>query len=105
VQWCDARAAARDPEVKLVQQSGFVFRSSDRAKADIILAVDGKAVRTRDDLLTIAASKRPGEHIELTILRGGRRQAVEVEPAESRHRRPSQSTTVGPISEPSDPRE
>ncbi len=42
------------------------------AAADIITAVDGKPVRTGDDFLDFIETKRPGDQIMLTIIRGGK---------------------------------
>lgn len=50
----------------------------DRSAADIIVAVDGRPVRTRDDLLDIVESKKPGERVTVAVLREGRRVDVPV---------------------------
>lgn len=70
---------------RIVKQSKrrgpFVFeeKTLDRAYADIILAVDGKAVKTRDELLDAIEERRPGEEIELTIAREGQPQTVRLQ--------------------------
>lgn len=60
------------------RQGPFVYRyqTRDISAADIIMAVDGKPVRARDDYFSIIENKRPGETIALTILRGGRQMEV-----------------------------
>jgi S1-C subfamily serine protease len=45
----------------------------DRSYADLIVAVDGKPVRTADDLLSAIESKRPGEEVVVTVIRDGQR--------------------------------
>jgi len=44
----------------------------DRSKADLIIAVDGRPVRKVDDLLAVVETKRPGERVELGLVREGR---------------------------------
>lgn len=53
-------------------------RTIDRSSADTVLAVDGQAVKTADDLLGYVEMKRPGEVVELTILRDNREVIVPV---------------------------
>jgi S1-C subfamily serine protease len=74
-----ARAGLRGPELKVQQRGAFLFRSLDRSRADLIVAADGKAVHTLDDLLTIVESKRPGDQVQLTIIREGRRLELSIE--------------------------
>ena len=53
-------------------------KTLDRNSADTILAVDGERVKTADDFLSVVETKRPGETVELTILRQGRELLVPV---------------------------
>jgi S1-C subfamily serine protease len=53
-------------------------RTIDRSAADVILAVDGQPVKTADDLLGFVEMRRPGEVVELTILRDQRELVVPV---------------------------
>jgi S1-C subfamily serine protease len=53
-------------------------RSIDRTSADTVLAVDGQPVKTADDLLGFVEMRRPGDVVELTILRGDREMIVPV---------------------------
>jgi serine protease Do len=45
---------------------------------DVVIEVDGQSVAGFDDLLSIVASKNPGDVLMLTILRDGRRQGIAV---------------------------
>jgi S1-C subfamily serine protease len=65
-------------EVREIRQGPFIrpYQTRDISAADIIMAVDGKPVRARDDYFSIIENKRPGETITLTILRGGRQVQV-----------------------------
>jgi len=60
------------------RQGPLVFESTviDRSTADLIIAVDGKPVKTVDDLLTVLESKQPGEKAIFTIIRQGRQMDV-----------------------------
>jgi S1-C subfamily serine protease len=66
------------------QQGPFIYERTrvDRDHADIIVAVDGRPVRTRDELLEMIEMKRPGETVRLTILRDGEQRFVAVRLAE-----------------------
>jgi len=76
------RAGLRGPRlvVREKRQGPIVYRqeSTDMSAADLILAVDGKPVRTADDLLAIVESKKPGDRVTVTVLREGRRTDVPV---------------------------
>jgi S1-C subfamily serine protease len=50
----------------------------DRSQADTIIGVAGQNVRSADDLLSLVESHRPGDTIDLTILRDGRELVVPV---------------------------
>jgi S1-C subfamily serine protease len=56
--------------------------SSIQLGGDIVRAVDGKAVRTSDDLAATISAKKPGSKVKLDILRDGDERTVEVELAE-----------------------
>jgi S1-C subfamily serine protease len=59
-----------------------------RAGGDLIVAVDGEAVATMTDVIAAVDSREPGETLELTVLRAGEEQELEVELAE----RPEQAS-------------
>jgi S1-C subfamily serine protease len=83
-----ARAGLQGPQEKVVRRGGFVYRSIDRSKADLIVAVDGRPVKTLDDLLSHVESKKPGDSVVLRVLREGRRMEVTVELEETPAREP-----------------
>ena len=56
--------------------------SSIQLGGDIVRAVDGRPVRTSDDLAATISAKKPGSKVKLDILRDGTEQTVEVELAE-----------------------
>jgi S1-C subfamily serine protease len=45
---------------------------------DVVVAADGERIADFDDLLVVVASENPGDTVELTILRDGEEQQVEV---------------------------
>ena len=49
-----------------------------KAGGDVITAVDGQPVSSMDDLISAVNSKRPGDTITLSVLRGGSTQSIEV---------------------------
>jgi S1-C subfamily serine protease len=53
---------------------------------DVIVAIDGKPVRSADDVVSAVAAKQPGDKVELEIYRGDDKRTVTVELGE----RPSQ---------------
>lgn len=58
--------------VKTQRRRGpFVYEEQrlDRSRADLIVTVDGRRVKSADDLLGIVEAKRPGETVELGIIR------------------------------------
>lgn len=57
----------------------FEEKTLDRAHADVIVGVDGKGVKTRDELLDAIEDHRPGDEIELTILREGQPQNMRMQ--------------------------
>jgi S1-C subfamily serine protease len=50
----------------------------DRAKADRIVAVDGRRVKTLDELLNYVESKKPGDRVTLSVIRDGKKMEVPV---------------------------
>lgn len=63
---------------RVIRQGNYTFETSDPRNADIILEVDSTPVSTADDLLTIIERKKPGESVELLILRRNESQKVNV---------------------------
>ena len=72
------RAGLRGPRVVRTRRGPFVVERIDRSAADLIVEADGKKVETVDDFLSYIESKKPGQQVELTIIREGRRLRVPV---------------------------
>ncbi len=77
------KAGLQGPKLIIRQrrQGPFVYqyRTIDRSAADLIVAVDGKTVRSNDDLVTIVESKKPGDEVIVTVLRDGSRKQISVQ--------------------------
>jgi S1-C subfamily serine protease len=56
----------------------YEYRTVDRSAADLIMAVEGKPVPTFDDLLEVVESKKPGDTVEVTVVRDGQKVEVPV---------------------------
>ena len=70
-----ARAGLRAGSISAQLEDG----SSIQLGGDIVRAVDGRAVRTSDDLAASISARKPGSKVKLEILRDGAEQTVEVE--------------------------
>jgi S1-C subfamily serine protease len=74
------RAGLRGPKAVRQQkrQGPFVYeyQTIDRSAADLIVGVDGKPVKTGDDFLDAIESKRAGEQVMLSVVRGGQERQV-----------------------------
>src|SRR6185369_1900410 len=57
------KAGIKAPEERLMKRGGLVWRYLDRSTADQILALNGKAIRTLDELLTEVERHRPGDQV------------------------------------------
>ncbi len=77
------RAGLRGPQRVTIRRGGATLFGVDRSKADLIVAVDGRAVKSVDDLLTEVERKKPGEKVIFTVIREGATTdvAVELEPS------------------------
>jgi S1-C subfamily serine protease len=53
-------------------------RRVDRSSADTIIAVDGEKVTTAEQFLLLIEAHRPGEEVELTVIRDGRLENLKV---------------------------
>ncbi|HEX2265289.1 MAG TPA: PDZ domain-containing protein, partial [Solirubrobacterales bacterium] len=49
-----------------------------RLGGDIITEVDGKKVTSMDELIEIVSGSKPGDELELTLVRGGDEETVDV---------------------------
>ncbi|PQO43657.1 S1C family serine protease [Blastopirellula marina] len=63
-----------------VRRGPYIYEETrvDRSKADVITAVDGTLVESADDLLTAIERKNPGEVVNLSVLREGKKVDVPV---------------------------
>lgn len=54
------------------QRGAFLYERTivDRGNADLIQSVDGKSVRSFDQLLSAVEEKQPGEDVEISVVRG-----------------------------------
>ena len=78
------RAGLRGPKVVVIQRNGFEYRTIDRTKADLVTGVDGRRVRTLDDLLSYIESKKVGDKVVLNVIRDGEQIEIPVELDETR---------------------
>ncbi len=72
------RAGLREPEEVVVRQGPFIYRTLDRSRSDVIVAADGKPVKTPDDLMSLIEAKKPGDSLVLSLLRDGERKQVTI---------------------------
>jgi S1-C subfamily serine protease len=72
------RAGLRGPQLVRSKRGPFVVERVDRSAADLIIEADGEKVTTADDFLGYIESKRIGETVELTVMRGQEKLRVEV---------------------------
>jgi Lon-like protease len=73
-----------EPEGALVVAVASDAPAAGKIEAtDVLVAVDGKAVRTPDDLRRLIGLREPGETVRLRVRRGGSARDVEVETIES----------------------
>jgi S1-C subfamily serine protease len=74
------RAGMHGPrsERRQKRQGPFVVTQNfvNYSAADLIVAVDGRPVKTVDDFLDAVEEKKPGEQVKLSILREGRQQQI-----------------------------
>jgi S1-C subfamily serine protease len=77
------RAGLRGPQERLIRRGNLVYRALDRSKADRIVAVAGRPVKSLDDLLSYIESKKPGDQVTFRIVREGRALDVPVTLAEA----------------------
>jgi S1-C subfamily serine protease len=72
------RAGLRPIQVVIERLGRFYRTRPDPDSADLIVAVDGRPVRSVDELLTEVEKHEPGEDAVLTVIRGGRTRDVQV---------------------------
>ncbi|SIO66473.1 serine protease, S1-C subfamily, contains C-terminal PDZ domain [Singulisphaera sp. GP187] len=72
------RAGIQPIQVKVVRYGGALVRKLDPESADVLVAIDGKAVHNVDELLTEVESHAPGQVAKVTVRRGGRTLEIRV---------------------------
>lgn len=72
------QAGLRGPQVRKIRRGPLTMQRTDRNTADLIIALNGKAVKTADDFLSLIEDYKPGETVLLTILREGKEAQVPV---------------------------
>jgi S1-C subfamily serine protease len=66
------KARLKGPEEKDVQRGPLTYHMIDRSKADRIISVDGRKVKTLDDLLSYVETKKAGETVRILVIRDGK---------------------------------
>ena len=79
------RAGLRGPQAVVARRGGFEYRTVDRSRADLIVAVDGRPVKALDDLLSHVESKQPGDRVVLTVIREDQKLQVPVDLEQARN--------------------
>lgn len=74
-----AQAGLKGPQEWTERRNGMILRGINRMKADLIQTIDGKKVKTLDDLLTHVETKKAGEKVVLGVMRDGEMIEVPVE--------------------------
>ncbi len=72
------RAGLHPLEVIVERYGRFLRRRPDPDSADCIVAIDGKPVRSVEDLLTEVESHSPGEVVKVRVIREGKERDVKV---------------------------
>jgi S1-C subfamily serine protease len=72
------RAGLRPIQVRRVRYGNMVVPRIDPASADLIVAIDGKPVKTYEDLLTEVEARAPGDDVVISVIRDGREVDVPV---------------------------
>lgn len=65
-------AGLRGPKLTKQRRGPFTVERMDRSAADLIIEVDGEKVKTADDFLASIDTRKPGDVIELTVVRDGK---------------------------------
>jgi S1-C subfamily serine protease len=74
------RAGLRGPQIKREQRRQgpftYEYQTVDRAAADMIVAVDGRPIKTADEFLDAIEAKQPGDVVAVTVIRAGQQRQV-----------------------------
>ena len=60
------------PQMRTIRRGENLYRTLDRSKADLIVAVDGLEVKSLDDFLGIVEAKKPGDTVVIRVQRNGK---------------------------------
>jgi S1-C subfamily serine protease len=66
------KAGLKGPQEQMLQRGTLTYRVLDRSKADLIVAIDGRKVRTLDEMLSYVESKKAGDKVTLKVIREGK---------------------------------
>lgn len=72
------RAGLRGPQLTRQRRGPFVVERVDRAAADVIVAINGQPVTTAVEFHSVLEGKKPGEVVQLTVLREGKTVTIPV---------------------------
>ncbi len=72
------QAGLRGPLVVRRRRGPFIYETVDRSAADLIVAVEGIETLTADDFLNQVESHRPGDVVQVTVIRNEREVSVAV---------------------------
>lgn len=73
------QAGVRGPTLLRQRRGPFVFERLDRSTADLIVAVDRKNVRTVSDFREAIESLKPGDIVQIAVLREDKRVNIQVQ--------------------------
>jgi S1-C subfamily serine protease len=73
------QAGVKGPTLLRQRRGPFVFERLDRSTADLIVAVDGKNVKTVADFREAIESLKPGDIVQLAVLRKDQRLDIRVQ--------------------------
>jgi putative serine protease PepD len=63
-------------------RSGTPAASAGLRESDVVVAIDGRAIQSADELRSTVAAKQPGDKLQLAYVRSGERKTVTLTLAE-----------------------
>lgn len=73
-----AQSGLQGPQIRRTKRGFVVFETEDRAAADLIVGVNGKKTLQVDEFLSEVESHRPGDQIQIDVIRNGKPLSVPV---------------------------
>lgn len=67
------QAGLRGPKIIRSRRGPFTIAREDRTAADLIVGLDDQKIANAEDFLSYIEGKRPGDQIQLTVIRDGRK--------------------------------